>query len=140
MCPCTLYTRFSELLHWVFVMIILLIATRLARSCCTNLALCELCSSSHGHLPGTLRCYMQKETAIPRYVYESDLFYFLAFQMLHTHNVENRDTAVYVVCMCMQCYYKSDINPPCFIIKFVVQIYMYDQWLSDLNLMHTHNM
>ena len=66
------------------------------------------------------------------------IFYFLAFQMLHTHNVEYWDIAMYVVSMCMYCYHRVDINPPCFIINSVVQIYMYDQWLSDLNLMHTH--
>ena len=40
----------------------------------------------------------------------------MAFQMLHTRNVENWDTAVYVVSMCMHCYHRVDINLPCFII------------------------
>ena len=35
--------------------------------------------------------------------------------MLLTRNIENWDTAMYVVSMCMHCYHRLDINQPCFI-------------------------
>ena len=60
--------------------------------------------------------------------FKSIIFNFLVFPFLYMRNIENWNIAVYVHSMYMHCYYNIDINPPCFIINFPMQIC--DQWLS----------